>query len=102
VIVGQTSSFELVKKIQPGSWLFDVMVNMGGPKKGRVAMTTHENLGGAAISRVIRMNARSYIFNLSIDIQCILVSLVYAAETRGHKFTTDRHAEKCDSTRVGV
>jgi len=35
---GQTSSFELLKKVQPGGCLFDDMVNnnMGGPRKGWV------------------------------------------------------------------
>jgi len=36
VTVGQTNSFELLKKVQPGSYRFDDMVNMGGPRKGRV------------------------------------------------------------------
>jgi len=35
VTAGQTSSFELLEKVQPGGCLFYDVVNMGGPSKGR-------------------------------------------------------------------
>ena len=41
---GQTSSFELLEKVQPGGCLFYDVVNMGGPSKGRIRDGYHRLL----------------------------------------------------------
>ena len=49
---GQTSSFELLEKVQPGGCLFYDVVNMGGPSKGRIKVNSK-----LSIDSVIRIQS---------------------------------------------
>ena len=46
---GQTSSFKLLEKVQPGGCLFYDVVNMGGPSKGPVICAARNAVGNNTV-----------------------------------------------------